>query len=133
MAHLSLGRIARLSLVAPLMIVAAPPARAGIGDLLVAPTRVVLNGRRGTEVILNNIGDDVATYRVTAELRRMTPEGKLVEVTDANAAEKAAQEMVLFAPRKDICHVYFRDVLEANYWNCGYRRFINWICVIRSI
>ncbi|HET9335292.1 MAG TPA: molecular chaperone [Sphingomicrobium sp.] len=100
MAHLSLGRIARLSLVAPLMIVAAPPARAGIGDLLVAPTRVVLNGRRGTEVILNNIGDDVATYRVTAELRRMTPEGKLVEVTDANAAEKAAQEMVLFAPRK---------------------------------
>ena len=78
MACLSLSRIARLSLVAPLMIVATPPARAGVGDLLVAPTRVVLNGRRGTEVILNNIGEDVATYRVTAELRRMTPEGKLL-------------------------------------------------------
>ncbi|HXG81994.1 MAG TPA: molecular chaperone [Sphingomicrobium sp.] len=100
MAYPSLGRMARLSLIAPLMLVAAPPAQAGIGDLLVAPTRVVLNGRRGTEVILNNIGEDVATYRVTAELRRMTPEGKLVEVSEANATEKAAQEMVLFAPRK---------------------------------
>jgi hypothetical protein len=100
MAHLSFGRIARLSLIAPLMLFAAPPARAGIGDLLVAPTRVVLNGRRGTEVILSNIGEDVATYRVTAELRRMTPEGKLIEVTDPNGTEKAAQEMVLFAPRK---------------------------------
>jgi hypothetical protein len=100
MAHLSLGRLAQLSFLAPLLLFAAPPAQAGIGDLLVAPTRVVLNGRRGTEVILNNIGEDVATYRVTAELRRMTPEGKLVDVTEPNATEKAAQEMVLFAPRK---------------------------------
>jgi len=100
MARLSLGRIARLFLVAPALMVGAPAANAGVGDLLVAPTRVVLNGRRGTEVILNNIGDDVATYRVSAELRRMTPEGKLVDVTDPNATEKAAQEMVLFAPRK---------------------------------
>jgi len=100
MARLSLGRIARLFLVAPALMVGAPAANAGVGDLLVAPTRVVLNGRRGTEVILNNIGDDVATYRVSAELRRMTPEGKLVDVADPNATEKAAQEMVLFAPRK---------------------------------
>ena len=56
---------------------AAPGRQPGVGDLLVAPTRIVLNGRRGTEVILNNIGDDVATYRVSAELRRMTPDGKL--------------------------------------------------------
>lgn len=75
-------------------------AKAGVGDLLVAPTRVVLDGRRGTEVILNNIGDDVATYRITAELRRMTPEGKLVEVEAPTAADKVAQEMVLFAPRR---------------------------------
>ena len=60
--------------------VAAPAANAGVGDLLVAPTRIVLDGRRGTEVILNNIGDDVATYRISAELRRMTPDGKLVDV-----------------------------------------------------
>jgi hypothetical protein len=100
MARISLGNLARLFLIAPALIVAAPAANAGVGDLLVAPTRVVLNGRRGTEVILNNIGEDVATYRVSAELRRMTPEGKLVDVTDPNPKEKAAQEMVLFAPRK---------------------------------
>jgi P pilus assembly chaperone PapD len=100
MARLPLCRFATFALVAPIMLLTAPAARAGIGDLLVAPTRVVLNGRRGTEVILNNIGDDVATYRVTAELRRMTPDGRLVDVTDPNAKEKAAQEMILYAPRK---------------------------------
>ena len=97
---MSLRRIAQLALVAPALVLAAPPADAGVGDLLVAPTRVVLDGRRGTEVILNNIGDDVATYRVTVELRRMTPEGKLVDVELANDKEKAAQEMVLYAPRR---------------------------------
>jgi hypothetical protein len=100
MARISLGNFTRLLLIAPVLMMAAPAANAGVGDLLVAPTRVVLNGRRGTEVILNNIGEDVATYRVSAELRRMTPEGKLVDVTDPNSKEKAAQEMVLFAPRK---------------------------------
>ena len=42
----------------------------------------------GTEIILNNIGDDVATYRVSVELRRMTPDGKLVDVDRPNAKEK---------------------------------------------
>ena len=79
---------------------AAPSAQAGVGDLLVAPTRVVLNGRRGTEVILNNIGDEIATYRISAELRRMSPDGKLDDVDCANDQEKAAQEMILYAPRK---------------------------------
>ena len=97
MARISFGL--RLALVAPVLLLA-PSAQAGVGDLLVAPTRVVLNGSRGTEIILNNIGDDVATYRITAELRRMTPEGKLVDVELANDKEKAAQEMILYAPRK---------------------------------
>ena len=35
-------------------------ARAGVGDLLVAPTRLVLDGRKGAEVILNNIGEEPA-------------------------------------------------------------------------
>ena len=84
MARLSLGLFAKLALIAPALMLAAPPAQAGVGDLLVAPTRVVLNGRRGTEVILNNIGDDVATYRITVEFRRMTPEGKLEDVEAPN-------------------------------------------------
>ncbi len=99
MARFSLGTIGKLALIAPALLLA-PSAQAGVGDLLVAPTRVVLNGSRGTEVILNNIGDDVATYRISAELRRMSPEGKLTEIDVPNDKEKAAQDMILYAPRK---------------------------------
>lgn len=72
------------------------------GDLLVAPTRVILDGRRGTEVILSNIGSEDADYRITLELRRMTEDGSLVEVEDgaANDKEKAALEMIRYAPRR---------------------------------
>ena len=90
---------ARAALLAPLLL-CAPSAPAGIGDLLVAPTRIVLNGGRGTEIILNNIGDDVATYRISVELRRMTPDGVLHDVTEPNAAEQLAQSMISYAPRR---------------------------------
>ena len=90
---------ARIGLLASLLL-AAPGAEAGVGDLLVAPTRVVLNGSRGTEIILNNIGDDVATYRISVELRRMKTDGSLEDVTDPNAEEKLAESMVSYAPRR---------------------------------
>lgn len=100
MARFSFGRFARLALVAPALLLAANQAQAGTGDLLVAPTRVVLDGRRGTEIILNNIGDEVATYRVTAVLRRMGSDGRLIDVESPNAKEQVAQEMILYAPRR---------------------------------
>lgn len=77
-----------------------PPASAGVGDLLVAPTRIILDGRRGTEIILNNVGDEPATYRISVEFRRMTPDGQLVEVTDPTPQEKAAADMIVYAPRR---------------------------------
>ncbi|UVO55173.1 molecular chaperone [Sphingomonas sp. SUN039] len=79
----------------------AQPAHAA-GDLLVAPTRVVLEGGRGTEVILNNVGNTPATYRISLELRRMTPEGRLEEVVTGteSAKEKAVLAMVSYAPRR---------------------------------
>lgn len=61
----------------PLALFAPLPATAGVGDLLVAPTRIVLNGSRGTEIVLSNIGDEVATYRISVELRRMKADGSL--------------------------------------------------------
>lgn len=81
---------------------AAPTPIAAQGDLLVAPTRLVLDGRGGGEVILSNIGSREATYRVSLELRRMTSEGELVPVEQAAAtiAEQAALEMVRYAPRR---------------------------------
>lgn len=72
------------------------------GDLLVAPTRVILDGSRGTEVILSNIGSEEATYRIGLELRRMMENGRLVpiEKTEANDAEEAALAMIRYAPRR---------------------------------
>lgn len=80
----------------------APAVGAGAGDLLVAPTRVELNGFRGTEVYLNNIGSARATYRISLEYRRMTEDGQLIEVDPAlvTPAEKLAHDMIAYAPRR---------------------------------
>ena len=93
-------RAACAALLVPVMLFAAPPASAGVGDLLVAPTRVILNGGRGTEIILDNIGEEVATYRVSLELRRMTADGMLHDVEEPSSAEQAAHDMIVYAPRR---------------------------------
>ncbi len=80
----------------------APAPGAAQGNLLIAPTRLVLDGRRGGEVILSNIGNQEETYRVSLELRRMDENGDLevVKEADANATEKAALAMIRYAPRR---------------------------------
>lgn len=75
-------------------------AHAGVGDLLVAPTRLVLDGRKGAEIILNNIGEEPATYRVSVEFRRMTENGDLIDVATPSDADKKAEDMIVYAPRK---------------------------------
>lgn len=79
-----------------------PSAGSAQGDLLIAPTRLVLDGRRGGEVILANQGTEEATYRISLELRRMDENGELVPVEpeEANDGEKAALEMIRYAPRR---------------------------------
>jgi hypothetical protein len=88
------------ALVTALLLFPVQPANAGVGDLLVAPTRLVLNGGRSAEIILNNIGDEPATYRISAEFRRMKPDGTLEEVTEPSASEISARDMLIFAPRR---------------------------------
>jgi P pilus assembly chaperone PapD len=88
------------SLAAAPLFALATPAKAGVGDLLVAPTRIILDGRKGAEIILNNIGDEPATYRVSVEFRRMTEAGELLDVTTPSNAEKMAQDMLIYSPRK---------------------------------
>jgi len=88
------------SLCAAPLIALPTPAKAGVGDLLVAPTRILLDGRKGAEVILNNIGEEPATYRVSVEFRRMTEQGELVDVKTPSPADKAAEEMIVYSPRK---------------------------------
>lgn len=80
--------------------IAAPALAAG--DLLVAPTRVVLAGPRGTEVFLNNVGQAPATYRISIELKRMLASGALEDVTPdaASEREKLTLSMISYAPRR---------------------------------
>lgn len=94
-------RMAMLLLSAYSALAMAGPAQAA-GDLLVAPTRIILDGQRGTEVILSNTGKEEATYRVSLELKRMTPEGRLelVEVASATEQEKTSLGLVRFAPKR---------------------------------
>jgi hypothetical protein len=74
------------------------------GDLLVAPTRIVLDGPRGAEVVLNNIGTETATYRVSLELKRMREDGSLedIELENATPAEQATLDMLFYSPRRVI-------------------------------
>ena len=78
----------------------ATPAEAGIGDLLVAPTRIVLDGRKGAEIILNNIGEEPATYRISVDFRRMDESGALEDVPQPTAADQTAADMIIYAPRR---------------------------------
>lgn len=96
----SIGQLLAITAALAGVLVAVPASAQG--DLLVAPTRIILDGRRGTEVILSNIGSEEATYRIGLELRRMTPEGQLVDVPteEANEIEKAALAMIRYAPRR---------------------------------
>jgi P pilus assembly chaperone PapD len=91
---------AAAALVAAPIFTFASPAAAGIGDLLVAPTRIVLDGRKGAEIILNNIGEEPATYRISVEFRRMTEQGGLEDVAAPTAADRLAQDMIVYAPRR---------------------------------
>lgn len=79
----------------------AAPANAQ-GDLLVAPTRVVINGAGNAEVVLSNIGESPATYRISLELRRMDESGDFRDIaeTEASDDERAALAMVRYAPRR---------------------------------
>jgi P pilus assembly chaperone PapD len=80
----------------------APVQAAGAGDLLIAPTRIVMNGARGTEILLNNIGEKPATYRISVVLRKMLPDGAIQEVEEADATpiQKQTLSMISYAPRR---------------------------------
>jgi P pilus assembly chaperone PapD len=88
--------------VATLALFASATQAQAAGDLLVAPTRVILDGARGTEVILNNVGAQPATYRISLELRRMTASGQLEDVATGTETEKekATVAMITYAPRR---------------------------------
>ena len=85
---------------------AEPPAVApadlpGIGDLLVAPTRIVFEGRtRAAELTLLNIGKQTATYRISFTHLRMGETGDLKEIEKAEPGDQFADDLVRYSPRQ---------------------------------
>lgn len=108
----SLCALALVSAVACPLAVAAPPepvpsptpalaGSGGAGDLLVAPTRVVLEGtKRSAELTLLNVGARPATYRISFVEMEMTPAGELREVETPPPAKRIASKLIRYAPRE---------------------------------
>jgi P pilus assembly chaperone PapD len=77
------------------------PAGGGAGDLLVAPTRVVLEGRtRAAEITLVNIGRETATYRISLFHLRMLESGEMKEIEAAEEGARWSDDLVRYAPRQ---------------------------------
>lgn len=76
-------------------------ALAGVGDLMVAPTRIIFEERdRSAQVNLINRGTEAATYRIEFVQMRMEEDGQLIEITEANENEKFANEIIRYSPRQ---------------------------------
>lgn len=78
----------------------APPTDGGIGDLLVAPTRVVFEERkRGAELNLSNIGQVRATYRISLLRMEMDETGGIKELPIDPGSENL-RTLFRFSPRQ---------------------------------
>lgn len=78
-------------------------APAAMAEILVAPTRVVLEkGERSTELVLVNKGSETAAYRISVENRRMKIDGSMEDALDTRLGEKFAKDFVRFTPRRVI-------------------------------
>lgn len=76
------------------------PLQGSPGDLMILPTRVVLEGReRAAEVTLRNEGVSKATYRIFLKEMDMTPEGKLVD-RERREGETTAADLFRYTPRQ---------------------------------
>ncbi|MDX9862166.1 MAG: fimbria/pilus periplasmic chaperone [Rhodospirillales bacterium] len=86
----------------PLAVAAtAETAAQGFGDLIVTPTRLVLEGRNATDqVMLSNRGAETATFRISLTLLAMDEDGNLNEVETPPEGMRAASDFVRFAPRQ---------------------------------
>jgi P pilus assembly chaperone PapD len=96
-----------LSLLYLLGVLAGAPGQpqGGPGDLLVAPTRIVFEGRQRTaQVTLVNTGSTTATYRITFVNLRMNDQGGTTEIeaADAGPDDRFAEALVRYSPRQVI-------------------------------
>lgn len=73
----------------------------GVGDLLVAPTRLVFEGpQRTAELNLLNISNKTALFRISLVHEHMDEDGKLTEVEAPGKDDKFADNLIRFTPRQ---------------------------------
>lgn len=95
-----LFRLPTITLAFVLSLLAAGSAYAQ-GDLMVIPTRVVLESNKRFEVLtVLNRGVDSAQYSINFIQYRMTEKGELQEITEADAGATAASEIVRYFPKQ---------------------------------
>jgi P pilus assembly chaperone PapD len=71
------------------------------GDLVVAPTRIVFEGRtRTAQISLLNRGSAVATYRISLVNMRMTEDGGFKKIDEPAPGEQFADRLIRYAPRQ---------------------------------
>jgi hypothetical protein len=75
----------------------------GVGDLLVAPTRLILEGRtRTAELALVNIGDHPATFRISLTHMKMFESGDIKEIETPGPDEVLTDSLIRYSPRQVI-------------------------------
>lgn len=78
-----------------------PALAQGAGDLVVAPTRVVLEGRaRSAQLALVNQGSETATYRISVINMRMNEDGGMVEIAEPDEGQGFADRLFRYSPRQ---------------------------------
>ena len=71
------------------------------GDLVVAPTRVVFEGRtRSAQLGLVNKGSGAATYRISVINMRMDETGQLTEIAKPEPGQQFADRLFRYSPRQ---------------------------------
>lgn len=85
------------------LVVIGVTAPAAMAEILVAPTRVVLEkGERSTELVLVNKGSETAAYRISVENRRMAVDGSMEDALEARPGETFAKDIIRYTPRRVI-------------------------------
>lgn len=71
------------------------------GNVTVAPTRVVFEGRdRSEELVLLNRGSRAVTYRISVITMKMNDQGRLERLEEPEDGQKVADDLIRFAPRQ---------------------------------
>lgn len=84
-----------------LLLLASLMPQAVLADLMINPTRIVLeNNQRSAQIDVINDGTTPATYRLSVVNRRMTDSGEFKDVTAPGAGDLFAGTMLVYSPRQ---------------------------------